>query len=79
MPLANSTGPSWSKVVRDEVERRTSLRGMLARWIAQFFGPPRAVKRLTPPTPIEGARKARKASRTGRSIVTGTERPGPDE
>jgi hypothetical protein len=77
MPLANSTGPSWSKVVRDEVERRTSLRGMLARWIARFFGPPRAAKGLTPPTSIEGARKAR--TRARRTILIGTERPGEDE
>lgn len=80
MPIANSSGPLWSKGVQDEVERRTSLRGMLARWFARLFRrpspPPRA---LPPPTPIERARNARAAERTRRSIVTGTERPDGDD
>jgi hypothetical protein len=79
MPLANSSGPIWSKGVRDEVERRTSLRVILTRWFARLFGRPAQPKSLTPPTPIERARKARTAQRTGRAIVTGTERPGRDD
>jgi hypothetical protein len=80
MPLANSTGPSWSKGVRDAVERRTSMRGMLARWFARLFRKPSApAKSLPPPTPIESARRARTSIRSARSIVTGTERPDADD
>lgn len=79
MPLANSSGPSWSKSVRDEVDRRTSLRGIIARWFARIFGRPAPRKTLTPPTPIERARQVRGTIRSRRSILTGTERSDGDD
>jgi hypothetical protein len=62
----------WSKGVHDEVERRTSLRGMLARWIARLFGRPSPPKSLTPPTPLESTRTSLGAIRSRRSVLKGT-------
>jgi hypothetical protein len=81
MPLADSSGPKWSKPVREEVNRRLSLRGMLARWLGRLFGrsAPPPQKPLPPPTPIGRARTVRTSSRMQRSIVTGTARARDEE
>jgi hypothetical protein len=62
----------WSKGVRDEVERRTSLRGILARWIARLFGRPSPPKPLTPPTSLESTRTSRGTIRSRHSVLKGT-------